>query len=95
MSHDHAHGSDHARGIAVGFQVFGSDGGEEFGAVRAVLPGGRPEIVVYVENGGDFVVPLTAVHAVHAQKVILDLDRVERRLREAIGRAHQSEDPRL
>ena len=29
--------------IEVGFQTFVSDGGEEFGAVRAVSPQGRPE----------------------------------------------------
>jgi hypothetical protein len=30
---------------------------EEFGAVRAVSPNGQPELVIYVENAGDFVVP--------------------------------------
>jgi hypothetical protein len=34
--------------IEVGFQTFTSDGDEEFGAVRAVAPGGRPELVIYV-----------------------------------------------
>ena len=43
----------------------------EFGAVREVSPNGRPELVIYVENAGDFVVPLSAVEAVHSQKVIL------------------------
>jgi hypothetical protein len=43
--------------IAVGFQTFVSDGGEEFGAVRAVAPHGRHELVIYVENAGDFTVP--------------------------------------
>src|SRR3989442_2927920 len=41
--------------IEVGYQVFVSDGGEEFGAVREVSPNGRPELVIYVENGGDFI----------------------------------------
>jgi hypothetical protein len=40
--------------IEVGFQTFVSDGGEEFGAVREVRPNGRPELVIYVENAGDF-----------------------------------------
>jgi hypothetical protein len=52
--------------IAVGFQTFVSDGGEEFGAVRAVAPHGRPELVIYVENAGDFTVPLDAVESVHS-----------------------------
>ena len=56
--------------IQVGYQTFVSDGGEEFGAVREVSPNGRPELVIYVENAGDFVVPLSAVASVHSQKVI-------------------------
>jgi hypothetical protein len=37
--------------IGIGYQTFVSDGGEEFGAVREVSPNGRPELVIYVENG--------------------------------------------
>jgi hypothetical protein len=81
--------------IEVGYQTFVSDGGEEFGAVRAVAPDGRPELVIYVENAGDFVVPLAAVKAVHSQKVILDCDKLERRLRQAISHAHDAEKPDL
>ena len=79
--------------IEVGYQTFVSDGGEEFGAVRQVAPHGRPELVIYGENGGDFVVPLDAVEAVHAQKVILNCRKLDRRLREAIGHAHDAEVP--
>ncbi len=79
--------------IEVGYQTFVSDGGEEFGAVRQVAPHGRPELVIYVENAGDFVVPLDAVEAVHAQKVILNCRKLDRRLREAIGHAHEAEVP--
>jgi hypothetical protein len=79
--------------IEVGYQTFVSDGGEEFGAVRQVAPQGRPELVVYVENAGDFVVPLDAVEAVHSQKVILNCRKLDRRLREAIGHAHEAEVP--
>ena len=79
--------------IEVGYQAFVSDGGEEFGAVREVSPNGRPELVIYVENAGDFVVPLSAVEAVHSQKFILDCGKLERRLRQAIGHAHDVEDP--
>lgn len=77
--------------IEVGYQVFARDGGEEFGAVRQVIPGGRPEIVVYVENTGDFVIPLAAVVAVHSQKVIVDVGQLDERLRVAIGHAHDNE----
>jgi hypothetical protein len=67
--------------------VFVSDGDEGFGAVRQIAPHGRPELVIYVENAGDFVVPLAAIEAVHSQKVILNCSKLEPRLREAIGHA--------
>jgi len=79
--------------IEIGYQAFVSDGDEEFGAVRAVSPNGRPELVIYVENAGDFFVPLAAVEAVHSQKVILSCAKLERRLRAAIGHAHDAEEP--
>ena len=79
--------------IKVGDQVFVANGAEALGAVRQFEPHGRPEIVIYVENAGDFVVPLEAVQAVHAQKVIVDCDRLEHRLRQAIGHAHDAEEP--
>jgi len=77
--------------IETDYQVFVSDGEDEIGAVRFVAPQGRPEIVIYVENAGDFVVPLTAVAAVHSQKVILDCKHLEPQLRKAIGHAHDAE----
>ena len=79
--------------IEVGFQTFVSDGGEEFGAVHAVAPNGRPELVIYVENAGDFTVPLDAVEAVHSGKVIFNCAKLDRRLRQAIGHAHDAEKP--
>ena len=79
--------------IEVGYQTFVSDGGEEFGAIRQVAPHGRPELVIYVENAGDFAVPFDAVEAVHSQKVILNCRKLDRRLREAIGHAHEAEVP--
>ena len=79
--------------IEIGYQAFVSDGDEELGAVRAVSPNGRPELVIYVENAGDFVVPLAAVELVHSQKVILSCAKLERRLRAAIGHAHDAEEP--
>jgi hypothetical protein len=78
--------------IEIGYQAFVSDGGEEFGAIRDVRPG---EVVVYVENTGDFVVPLDAVEAVHSQKVVFACDKLEPALRAAIGHAHDGEQPGL
>jgi hypothetical protein len=78
--------------IKVGYQAFTADGDEEFGAVRAV---DDDTITVYVENAGDFVVPLSAVKAVHSQKVIVDCSELEPELREAIDHAHDAEVPGL
>ena len=79
--------------IEEGFEVYVHDGDVGLGAVRQLRPGGRPEIVVYIENAGDFVVPLTAVRDVHDEKVVLDCDKLEPRLKQAIGHAHVVEDP--
>ena len=79
--------------IEVGYQTFLSDGEVAFGAVREVEPHGRSELVIYVENAGDFIVPLNAVEAVHAQKVILSGGRLDPDLRVAIGHAHDAEEP--
>jgi len=77
--------------IQVGFQVYSKEGGEEFGAVRAVERGHRPQLVVYVENSGDFVVLPDAIKAVHDHKVILDLTRVSADIRNAVTHAHDRE----
>jgi hypothetical protein len=79
--------------IEVGDQTFLADGEAAFGAVREVAPDGRPEIVIYVENAGHFVVPLAAVADVHAHKVILNAGKLDRDLRIAIGHAHDAEEP--
>jgi hypothetical protein len=79
--------------IREDFEVYVHDGEAAFGAVRQIEPDGRPEIVVYVENAGEFTVPLSAVRDVHDEKVILDRGRLDRKLREAIGHAHVAEDP--
>jgi hypothetical protein len=78
--------------IEIGYQAFVSDGGEEFGAIRDISPDG---LVVYVENAGDFRVPLDAVTAVHSQKVVFDCRKLDERLRKAIGHAHDGEVPGL
>ena len=59
------------------------------------FPHGRAEILVYVENAGDFTVALGAVEAVHAQKVIVNCQKLDPKLRRAIGHAHDAEDPRI
>jgi hypothetical protein len=81
--------------IQQGFEVFVSDDDKPFGAVREVRPHGRSELIVYVENAGDFTIPLGAVKAVHSQKVIVECGKLNLQLRKAIGHAHDAEDPRL
>ena len=78
--------------IKIGYHAFVSDGGQEFGAIRKVTPHG---VVVYVENAGDFEVPLAAVEVVHSQKVIFDCAKLDPRIRKAIGHAHDAEVPGL
>ena len=77
--------------IEVGFQAFVSDGGEEFGAIRKISRDGRL-LTVYVENAGDFDVPIDAVASVHSDKVIFECGKLEARLRRAIGHAHDAEE---
>ena len=76
--------------IEVGFQAFVSDRPEEFGAIRAISPNGR-ELTVYVENGGDFTVPIDAVVKVAYGKVTFDCKKLDHKLRNAIGHAHDAE----
>jgi len=81
--------------ISVGFQVFAKDGGDEFGAVRDVCPGGRSELLVNIENGGDHCIPLDAIVDVHSEKVIVDVARLPATTRRLIEHAHDSEVPGL
>jgi hypothetical protein len=78
--------------IEVGYHVFSEGGDEEVGAVREVAPGGRPELVVDIENAGDFVVPLDAVTAVLEEKVIVDPKKLPDRVVQAMQHAHDAED---
>ena len=50
-------------------------------------------LIVYVENAGDFEVPLSAVQSVHDGKVVLDAKQLDARLRHAIAHAHDREEP--
>jgi hypothetical protein len=78
--------------VEIGFQVYLVEGGEAFGAVRDYMPGAKG-LVVYVENAGDFVVPLDAVRSVHDGKVILDAGQIDEHLHQAIAHAHDREEP--
>jgi hypothetical protein len=75
--------------VEVGFQAFVTDGNEEFGAIRAISPNG--DVTVYVENSGDFIVAGHAVTGVAFGKVTFDCKKLDRKLRDAIGHAHDAE----
>ena len=81
--------------ISVGFQVFAHDGDTTFGAVRDVCPGGRDEILVNIENGGDRCLPLDSIVDVHDEKVIVDLSRLPHDTQQLIEHAHDAEVPGL
>jgi len=81
--------------VDIGFHVFLDTRPEEVGAVRDVAPGGRPELLVYIENAGDFRVPLSAVKAVLEEKVVLAASQLPAELSAAIERAHGAEQPGL
>ena len=78
--------------IEVGDMVFIAEGEEGIGAVRQVH---KDKFVLFVENAGEFDIPGAAIVGVHDRKVIVDPARLSRRLREAVGHAHDSEDPKL
>jgi hypothetical protein len=78
--------------IEIGFQVYAEEGGETFGAVRGVVPQTNA-LIIYIENAGDFEVPAEAVRRVHDGKVIVDVGRLDARLRAAIAHAYDREEP--
>jgi hypothetical protein len=78
--------------IREDYVVFVHDGDKQIGAVRHVS---HNEIRIYVENAGDFTVPLSAVKEVTDDKVVLDSAKLHADLKKAIGHAHSGEDPRI
>ena len=75
--------------IEVGYQAFAKGSEEEFGAVRQVRP---QDLVVYIEDAGDTIVPLSAVTDVIEGKVIVDIQKLDEGVRRAIANAHRDED---
>ena len=78
----------HGYGVSVGDQVFIHGNSEEVGAVRQVMP---DQVVVYIENAGDFVVRGPHVKAAHDGKLVLDPQHAEPALLEAARYAHTRE----
>lgn len=78
-----------AEPIHIDQRVFLHDGEVAIGAVRHIS---KHELTIYIENAGDFVVPMSAVMDVHSDKLVLDGRKLDKTLHAAIGRAHASED---
>lgn len=78
--------------IEPGYMVFVADGELGVGAVREVHAE-RRELVVNIENGGDFTLPAAAIRDVHEGKVILDVERLPPAMRQALKHPHDAEDP--
>lgn len=79
--------------IGIGDQVYLEEGAAPCGGVRDVALEGHPEIIIYIENAGEFTVPLDAVDSVHDGKVVLDRSRLEQPILDAIAHAHDNELP--
>ena len=77
--------------IQEGFEVFLKDGEDPFGSVMRIESPKSKDFVIYVENAGEFRVPLSAVDAVHEGKVVLHRARLEPELQRAIDHAHEGE----
>lgn len=78
--------------IEPGLMVFIADGESGIGAVREVREQAS-EVVVNVQNAGDFVLPFSAIRDVHSGKVLLDMARLDEPLRDALRHVHDAEDP--
>jgi len=81
--------------IQEGFDVFIHEGKKAVGAVRRGPSAGRSDITIYVENAGDFVIPLSAVKDVYAEKVLLNGAALSFELRQALRHVHDVEDPNV
>lgn len=69
--------------------VFLHDGDVAIGAVREMSGN---DLIVYIENAGDFTLPRSVVKDVHEHKVVLDSGKLDAKVRAAIAKAHAAED---
>ncbi|WDK30003.1 hypothetical protein [Xanthomonas campestris] len=78
--------------VEVGQMVFLRDGEVGVGAVREVRSNGA-ELVINIENGGDFTVATSVVRDVHSGKVMLDVEQLPEAVRDALRKPHENELP--
>jgi hypothetical protein len=72
--------------------VFVADGELGVAAVREVRKDSA-EFVINIENGGDFVLPASAIKDIHSGKVILQIDQLPEDVRQALRHPHDAELP--
>jgi hypothetical protein len=78
--------------VAIGDMVFIAEGQEGIGAVREIR---GEHFVLFVENAGEFEIPGSAIARVHDGKVIVSPAKLSRSVLDAVGHAHDREDPDL
>jgi hypothetical protein len=78
--------------IETGFQVYAGESVDAVGAVRELR---GKDLVIDIEGAGDFVISRKVVTAVHDEKVILDVKKLDEKIRKAIAHAHDQEGSAL
>ncbi len=78
--------------VAIGDMVFLAEGQEGIGAVRSISGN---SFVLFVENAGEFAIPGAAIVRVHDGKVVVNPAKLSRDVLQAIGHAHDREEPDL
>jgi len=81
--------SIHSFNVAVGDQVYVGTNLEEVGAVRQVA---KDHLIVYIENAGEFQIDGPSVLSAKNGKLILDPEKLEPKLAEAVEKAHAAEE---
>lgn len=79
----------HSFSVQVGDQVYVGSNLEEVGAVTQVA---KDHLIVYIENSGEFRIEGPSVVSAKNGKLVLDPDKLEPRLAEAIEKAHAAEE---
>jgi hypothetical protein len=75
--------------IEIGFQLYSEESGTHYGTVRQIAPGERDELIVYIQNEGNFIIPSRAIRGISESKVILDPQQLDERARDAVSRARR------
>ena len=78
------------RDIREEWAVVAGEGQPPIGAVRRV---GGGSVTAHIENYGEIDLTVSHVAAAHDGKVVLALDALSPELRDAVGHAHDREEP--